>query len=140
MKKVGFYYILAVLGFAVLAAGLLLLKASQSDSSIVPYLCVGFGCGIFGHNVGELISRHAIKKTPEVAKRLEIEENDERNIALRNRAQSKAYNIMLPVFGALIVAFGLMGVEMKVILLLIAAYLFVCGCSVYYRLKYEREM
>ncbi|WP_312637392.1 hypothetical protein [Oscillibacter sp.] len=140
MKKMGFYYIFAVLGFAVLVAGLWLLKASQSSSSIAPYLCVGFGCGIFGHNVGELISRHAVKKIPEVAKRLEIEENDERNITLRNRAQAKAYNIMLPVFGALFVSFGLMGVELKVIFLLITAYLFVCGCSVYYRIKYEKEM
>lgn len=113
MKKARYYYILAVLGFALLAAGLSLLKVSQSDSRIAPYLCVGFGCGIFGQNVGELISRRAIKKTPEVAKRLEIEENDERNIALRNRAQAKAYNIMLPVFGALFVSFGLMGVETK---------------------------
>lgn len=140
MKKTGFYYILAVLGFALLAAGLYLLKAGQSDSSIAPYLCVGFGCGIFGQNVGELISRRAIKKAPEAAKRLEIEENDERNIALRNRAQAKAYNIMLPVFGAMLISFGLMGIEMKILLLLIAAYLFVCGCSVYYFIKYEKEM
>lgn len=140
MKKTGLYYISAALGFALLAAGIWLLKASQSGGSIAPYLCVGFGCGIFGHNTGELISRHTIRKAPEAARRLEIEKNDERNIALRNRAQAKAYNIMLPVFGALFVSFGLMGVEMKVVLLLIAAYLFVCGCSVYYRIKYEKEM
>lgn len=139
MKK-KFCYILAAMGFAMLAAGVWLLKTGQNDSGIAPYLCVGFGCGIFGQNVGELLSRHAVRKNPEIAKQLEIEKKDERNTALRNRAQAKAFNIMLPVFGALFVAFGLMGVEMRVVLLLMAAYLFVCGCSIYYRIKYEREM
>ena len=70
----------------------------------------------------------------------EIEENDERNIALRDRAEAKAYRIMLPVFGALLFAFGLMNVELRIILLLVAAYLFICGCSIFYSVKYRKEM
>ena len=73
-------------------------------------------------------------------KQIKIEENDERNIALRNRAQAKAYNIMLPVFGSLFLAFALMNVDLAVVLLLVAAYLFICGCSVYYYAKYSKQM
>jgi len=47
---------------------------------------------------------------------------------------------METVFGALFFAFGLMDAEICVVLLLLAAYLFICGCSVYYRCKYEKEM
>lgn len=133
------YYVFAILGFAVFAAGLLLVKTA-GESNIAPYLCIGFGSGIFGHGVGEILSRRAAKKAPEAARQREIEENDERNVALRDKAQAKAYNIMLPVFGALFIAFALMGVELRVVLLLIAAYIFVCASSIYNRIKLEREM
>lgn len=140
MKKSKLCYYLTGLGLVLLAVGLWLVKAYQNNDNIGSYLCIGFGCGIFGHGVGEIVTRYSNKRSHEIARQLEIEENDERNIALRNRAQAKAYNIMLPVFGALFVAFGLMGVEIKVILVLIAAYLFISGCSIYYRIKYEKEM
>ena len=140
MKKGKIFYALAGLGLALLAGGLWFVKAYQANSSVAAYLCIGFGCGIFGHSVGELATRYTRRRAPEAARQLEIEENDERNVALRNRAQAKAYNIMVPVFGALFVSFGLMGVEIRVILLLMAAYLFICGCSIFYRIKYEKEM
>ncbi len=138
-SKKRFYYLLGACGLAILIAGLWLLKAGVADKQIAPYLCIGFGCGIFGHGVGEILGRRRGKRATETARQMAIEENDERNIAIRNRAQAKAYNVMLPVFGALFAAFGLMEVDMTVILLLVAAYLFVCGCSIYYRIKYEKD-
>lgn len=42
--------------------------------------------------------------------------------------------------GALMVALALMGTDMKVILLLVAAYLFVAGSMVYYLCRYQKEM
>ena len=47
---------------------------------------------------------------------------------------------MIPVFGILFFAFSLMNVELRVILLLVAAYMYICGCSVYYNVKYRKEM
>ncbi len=38
------------------------------------------------------------------------------------------------------VSFALMGVDIVPILLLVFAYLFVHGCAIYYRLKYDKEM
>lgn len=132
--------ILTAVGLLVLIAGLLAVTLFDLGNQSAPYLCVGLGCGVFGQGLGELITRWSEKRNPEAARKREIEENDERNIALRDRAQAKAYRIMLPVFGALFLAFGLMNVELKVILLLVAAYLYICGCSVYYNAKYRKEM
>lgn len=132
--------IMTVLGLIVLIAGLLAVKFFDLGSTTAPYLCIGLGCGVFGQGVGELIARRSAKKYPEAARQREIEENDERNIALRDRAQAKAYRIMIPVFGALLIAFALMNVELRVILLLVAAYLYICGCSVFYSVKYGKEM
>ena len=132
--------VLTVFGLLVLAAGLVALKVHELGTQTAPYLCIGLGCGVFGQGLGELLTRRSEKGHPELARQREIEENDERNIALRDKAQAKAYRIMLPVFGALFMAFGLMQVELRVILLLVAAYLYICACSIYYSAKYRKEM
>lgn len=44
------------------------------------------------------------------------------------------------VFGALMVSFALMGVDMIAVLLLVFAYLLVHGYAIYYRFRLEQEM
>ncbi len=129
-----------VFGIVLLIAGLLVVKLFDLGNQAAPYVCIGLGCGLFGQGLGELITRWSEKGHPEITRQREIEENDERNIALRDKAQAKAYRIMIPVFGALFLAFGLMKVQLRVILLLVAAYLYICGCSIYYNSKYRKEM
>lgn len=131
--------LLTAIGLIVLIGGVLALKLYDIGGTAAPYLCVGLGCGVFGQGLGEILSRCSEKKHPELKRQREIEENDERNIALRDRAQAKAFRIMIPVFGALFLAFGLMEVELRVVLLLVAAYIYICGCSVYYSAKYHKE-
>lgn len=132
--------VLTVLGLLLLAGGLASMKLFDLGENVLPYLGIGLGCGLFGQGFGELIARRSEKNHPEAARQREIEENDERSIAVRDKAQSRAYRVMIPVFGALLIAFALMNVELKVVLLLAAAYLFVCGCNIYYSVKYGKEM
>ena len=89
---------------------------------------------------GDLLSQKAVESDPELARRIEVEAADERNVALSNAAKAKAFDQMLYIFGALMLAFVLMQIELAAILLLVAAYLFIVGCSIYYRSKYEKEM
>ena len=63
-----------------------------------------------------------------------------RYVAIANRAKAKAHDMMVFVFGALMLAFTLMGTDMTSVLLLVFAYLFVIGYAVYYRCKYDKEM
>ena len=90
--------------------------------------------------MGNLISDKAIQNYPDIKRQKEIEEKDERNIAISSRAKAKAYDIMTFVFGALMVSFALMGVDMIPILLFVFTYLFIQGYAIYYRCKYEKEM
>ena len=71
---------------------------------------------------------------------MEIDQKDERNIAISNRAKAKAYDIMLYIFGAVMVSFVLAGVEVVAILLLVAAYLLIIGVFIFYLSKYGKEM
>lgn len=125
------------------AVGLLiiLLSLGQSGSDFPwPYLCIGIGAGLSGQGTGELVSRRALRSSPEICKQLEIAQKDERNVAIANRAKGKAYDMMTYAFGALIVSFALMRVEMAAVLMLVVVYLGVQGCALYWRLRYEKEM
>lgn len=113
---------------------------AEGIMTVLPFVCLGIGCGAFGHGMGDLLSRKALENDPELARSLAIEQQDERNIALANRAKGKAFDIMLYVYGALVVSFALMGMDLASLLLLVFAYLLVVGCSIYYRVKYDKEM
>lgn len=143
MKKSGVDYLITFLGLCLLGVGLFLVKTFSEPQGIMralPYVLVGVGCGAFGGGMGNLINRRILKNSPDLQKQKEIEENDERNVAIANRAKAKAYDTMVYIFGALMLSFALMGVDMAAVLLLVCAYLFVIGCGVYYRCKYDREM
>ena len=86
------------------------------------------------------MSRLALRKSPDLEKQLEIEEKDERNIAIRCHAKGKAFDLMVYVFSALLISFAIMGVDFAAVLLLVFAYLLVIGSFVYHLVKYEKEM
>ncbi|APM39801.1 DUF6442 family protein [Clostridium kluyveri] len=144
--KNSIHYITIIIGLLLLSIGLYLVKAiikpidPQGMMKALPYICIGLGCGIFGRGMGEIISHRAIKNYPDIKKQIEIDTQDERNSAIRNRAKAKGYDMMIFIFGALMVAFALMGIDLTVLLLLVFAYLFVVGYSSYYRYKYDKEM
>ena len=143
MKKHGLQTALGILGLALLALGLYLVKTTNATEGILltlPYVFVGIGSGLFGQGMGGVIERSVLKKNPEILKQKEIEVNDERNQQISNRAKAKAYDVMVFVFGALMVAFALMGMDIVAVLLLVFAYLFVIGSAVYYRVKLEKEL
>jgi hypothetical protein len=143
MKKKAWNYCLTIMGLLWLGAGLYLARtiiAPQGVMRALPYVFIGVGCGIFGQGMGEIIGNRAIKNKPDIKKHMEIEKNDERNITIANRAKAKAYDMMVFVFGALMLAYALMGIDMVEVLLLVFAYLFVIGYGIYYRFKFDKEM
>ncbi len=136
-------YTTITLGLLLLAISLYLIKTTGDPQGIMaslPYVCIGIGSGLFGHGMGNLISERAIQSDPDLQKKLDIEKNDERNLAIANKAKGKAFDMMTYVYGALMVSFALMDVDMIALLLLVFAYLFVHGFGIYYRIKFDKEM
>lgn len=143
MKKSVTAYILVIAGVLLLGGSLYLIRTTPDPQGIMrtlPYVCIGLASGMFGSGMGELMSRQAMKSNPEAAKQVEINKNDERNVAIADRAKAKAYDMMVFVFGVLMLALALMDTDLTVVLLLVFAYLFTIGYGVYYRFKYDREM
>lgn len=144
MKKNNYKYcLIAALGLILLVCGLVIIKKVSDPQGIMrslPYIFIGIGCGLFGHGMGQIISYRAVKNNPDILKQMEIEKKDERNIAISNSAKAKAYDMMVNVFGALMICFALMGVSFTVVILLVCSYLFVIFYGAYYRYKYNKEM
>ena len=141
MRKTYISAILACFGLLSLISGLIWLKLTpDAATSVFPYLCIGLGCGAFGHGAGEFISRRLTGKHPEIQKQMEIEKNDERNIAISNQAKARAYDTMLYVFSALMISLACMGCNIIIVLLLVAAYLSVVGTFLFYQNRYQKEM
>ena len=143
MKRKSLDLAAVIAGILLLGAGLALLKLLPGGEGVqmpLPYVCIGLGCAIFGHGMGAILSRRALKNSPQLQKQREIDERDERNITISSRAKAKAYDVMIFLFGALMVAFALMGVELAAVLLLVFAYLVVVGYGIYSRIKLEKEM
>lgn len=142
MKK-SKYYIMTAIGILVLILGLYLVKttdAPQAFMAAFSYVCIGFGCGIFGYGMSSIISNKILQKNPDLQRQNEINEKDERNIIISNRAKAKAYDLMSFVFGVLMLIFALMNVDMIAIILFCFVYLFLHGYEIYYHCKYEKEM
>ncbi|HEX2945675.1 MAG TPA: hypothetical protein VHT96_06945 [Clostridia bacterium] len=142
-KSVGRYLVYSAIGLIILITGAVLSKLTRDAQGIMvtlPYVLMGIGAGIFGQNVGTAFNIQAIKKSPQLAKQREIDEKDERNIAIRDKAKAKAYDLMVMVFGALMLAFALMRVDLSVVLAFVTAYLFIVFSNIYFINKYSKEM
>lgn len=136
-------YAIAIVGLLLLGIGLLLIKTLIEPEGllrVLPYVLVGVGCGVFGHGAGNVISKKAIGSNIEIQKQIQINQNDERNISIANHAKAKTYDMMVFVFGALMISFALMQIDVIATLLLVFSYLFVIFYGIYYRFQYERKM
>lgn len=143
MKKKTINLLMIIVGLILLAIGIFIIKTQPEVDGIMrtlPYICIGVGCGVFGHGMGNWIADKAVTKAPEEAKRIEIETKDERNVMIANQAKAKAYDSMVFIFGDLLIVLALLSIDMVVILMLVSCYLLVVGISIYYRIKYDKEM
>lgn len=104
----------------------------------VPYLMLGIGCGGLGYGVGNIVNKMVLKGNAALAKQIEIDTRDERNIMIGNMAKAKGYDRMIYIFSALMLVYAFMGVSYTIIIPFVAAYLFVICSAVYYRFKIEK--
>ena len=141
--KIGKYVIFTVIGLVLGASGAVLAKLygdAEGIMAVLPFIMIGIGAGVFGQNIGTVFTNLSYRKNPEAAKQIRIDTNDERNISIRNQAKGKAYDLMIYVFGALMLVYALMQVELWVTLTLVGAFLIVIFANVFYISRYNKNM
>lgn len=131
------------LGLALVVLGIFGQKQGVSGEKTVEaiyYLLIGLGCGIFGHFTGNIIRYFSIKNNEALRRQIEIEKKDERNIAIAEKSKSKAYDLMIYLFAAMLIMFSLMGADKVQIVIIVAIYLFIQLYGLYWRAIFEKEM
>ena len=134
--------------FTFLGIGLVLVgflfhnKIVSTDKMIatIPYIFIGFGCGIFGHFMDNLIKYFSTKNHEELERQIRIDKNDERNILIAEKSKAKAYDLMIYLFASLLIIFSLMGVDKLAIIMIVAIYLSIQIYALYWRSKFESKM
>lgn len=132
-----------LLGLALVVLGILGQKQGVSGEKTVEaiyYLLIGLGCGIFGHFTGNIIRYFSIKNNEALMRQIEIEKKDERNIAIAEKSKSKAYDLMIYLFAAMLIMFSLMGADKVQIVIIVAIYLSIQLYGLYWRAIFEKEM
>lgn len=133
-------FLMLVLGIGMFAAGLLLIKNTQLESLLIPYLLIGFGAGLFGNALSEIIVIRVLKNNPELAKEDKINREDERNQLISARSKEKAFDMATYLLGALMLAYALMKENLAIVLSLVAVYLFIQFYALYWRFRLEKEL
>ena len=88
MKKQFKCYIIC-LGIILLVSGFLLkflFPVSDEILRALTFVLIGSGTGIIGAGAAKIIRQRILDKNPQIAKQYEINENDERNILIREKA------------------------------------------------------
>ncbi len=143
MEKNNKNIIKTVIGVALFAIGLVLIKLfpnAKNVLAVLPFMFVGVGAGVFGQGLGEYFKQKELLKNPKKARQEYIEEHDERNQALSDKAKAKTYNLFQYIFAAVLIGFSIMGVELYIIIVLVVLYLFLTGANIYYINKLQKEM
>ena len=81
-----------------------------------------------------------MKKHPELQRQQEINQKDERNVALGNAAKARGYDLMTFAFGAMLLFSALMEADLLLTLVMVAVYLFIQFYTLWWRFKLEKEM
>lgn len=136
-------YILLTMGLLLVIGSVFALYFFGNEKfayTVISYCIFGGGFGLLGDGIGRLNVARLEKKDPERMKLVNIEKNDERNIAIDEKARAKAYTLSVYLFSAVLVALAIMRVDIKALLLVLAADLLVLAYSLYIRIKLYKEM
>lgn len=133
-KKI-LYLVLLLLGFCFLLAAWFL-PTSDSMSGML----TGMGSGLFALGISRLLLLRQQAKHPEQYRQNEIAANDERNVAIRRRAQAISGEVLQ--WGIMAAAWFSIGLDAPLWVTLLATGLFLAKSllELYLMMRYEREM
>jgi len=143
MKNQKSYIISCIIGAAMIITGALLAifyTVPQGIMQTLPFVLVGIGFGSFGGGLGGAVSIHMMKNDSNMAKQIQIEENDERNINIEHKAKAKTDSFMSVLLLELTIFLAMMQVKPLVVLVFVGAIFLRIFVLFYFLNKYRKEM
>ena len=105
-----------------------------------PYVMIGVGCGVAGGIGGDLLSKRASKKNIDLMESIRIEQNDERNIQIKNKAKAKVLDMIMYLLGPIYIGLAFLSINLTPILVLIVLNIAGIFYMTYLISKYNKEM
>lgn len=137
MKKTVLYGIFLICGIALMVLSLVL-EGRIRDS--LGGMMMGIGAGVLGYCGSNLMTLRRERKDPAAMRRAEIEAKDERNVAIRRRAQAVSGEVLQwAVMAAAWLSIGL-GAPLWVTLAAVGVFLAKCVLELWLMVRYQREM
>lgn len=133
MKKQSKSYIF-YMGIIIFVIGLLLkflIPVSDGVLKTLPFVLTGFGAGIIGVGVVNIIRKRVIDNNPQKAKQYEIDEKDERNIQIREKAGYATWYTSLFMLSAISLTFVVLDYKVAVFISLGALFIHIISLFVY---------
>ena len=113
-----------VSGTALTIAGILLavfFTIPQGITPVLPFVLAGIGLLYFIGGLSGVITIRLMKKDADLLKQIKITDNDERNIAIDNKAKANTHDFTSLLISALIIFLAAMQVQILVILVFVGA-------------------
>ncbi|MDO5845729.1 MAG: hypothetical protein Q4Q04_02275 [Methanocorpusculum sp.] len=129
----------------VMAAGVILLILAVTvftDKNSLNGICFGLGAACFVLGLGNCVGKLVVKRaeTPAVLRAKEIEEEDERNIRVRERAGWNTARVMNIILCLLALASALSNQEIYVTIILAALVVVQAGLTVGFQVYYDKRL
>lgn len=138
MKKRSFVNVATVvIGICLIAASFLF---RSEDMKTISGVVIGVGAGLFGMGIANLLMRRIERNNPELEKIKKIEENDERNTMIRQRAKAKAGDITQWLIMVIAYITILISAPIWVTLAVVAVFLAYYILMLYFMGRYQKEM
>ena len=124
-------------GMMLFGAGLAALSLLLGDrvENAVGGMLMGVGSGLFAMGLANLLRLHRAEKNPRQMKQEEIEANDERNVAIRRRAEVLQWSVMAAAW----ISIGF-GAPLWVTLTAVGVFIAKSVLELCLMVRYQREM
>jgi uncharacterized membrane protein len=131
---------MTILGAVCLYLGSFVLAGAQVKN--IAGQLTGLGAAVFCLGIGNLVSTFLISKSKneEMARQINIEVNDERNIRIREKVGAAINRIVVYILSAIVLVLGFMGAEVFIIIMLASVLLIQLVLSIVLWNYYSKQM
>lgn len=135
-KKLSIFIIL--LSIILLISATYLTLSGKADGSITG-IFFGVGAGLVGVGIAHILENYFYKKNPELCKRKLIEQSDERNMAINNKARAKSGTMLMYLNFILAMIMSFFRIELWAVLALLFITTLYSLCTVFLIAKYNKS-
>lgn len=134
------HHLCIIAGIVFILIGFIFMSNSYDLYETFPYVFIGLGIGVLAYGTGEFFYNKLKLHKNDYVEIVEIEREDERNLSIIEKANAKAFQLMIYVFAVLIILFAIVNVNKYITLSLTVVYVTIFLSKFYFIYKLQHKM